>query len=92
MIVRILGEGQFDVPDSALDALNELDDALIAAVEAGDTDQFTSTLGALLADVRSHAVPHPLDTLDQSDLVLPGPDSSMEQVRELLGEEGLIPG
>lgn len=92
MIVRILGEGQFDVPDEALDALNDLDDELIAAVEAGDTDRFTSTLGALLADVRSHAAPHPLDTLDQSDLVLPGPDSSMEQVRELLGEEGLIPG
>lgn len=92
MIVRILGEGQFDVPDEALEALNDLDDELIAAIEAGDTDRFTSTLGALLADVRSHAAPHPLDTLDQSDLVLPGPDSSMEQVRELLGEEGLIPG
>lgn len=92
MIVRILGEGQFDVPEEALDALNDLDDELIAAIEAGDTDRFTSTLGALLADVRSHAAPHPLDTLDQSDLVLPGPDSSMEQVRELLGEEGLIPG
>ena len=47
---------------------------------------------ALLAEVRSHAAPHPLATLDQSDLVLPGPDSSMEQVRQLLGEEGLIPG
>jgi hypothetical protein len=92
MIVRILGEGQFDVPEEALDALNDLDDQLIAAIEAGDPDRFTSTLGALLADVRSHAAPHPLDTLDQSDLVLPGPDSSMEQVRELLGEEGLIPG
>lgn len=92
MIVRILGEGQFDVPESAIAALNELDDELIAVIEAGDTDGFTSTLGALLAEVRSHAAPHPLDTLDQSDLVLPGPDSSMEQVRELLGEEGLIPG
>jgi hypothetical protein len=92
MIVRILGEGQFDVPEAALDALNDLDDELMAAIDAGDTDEFTSALGALLAKVRSHAAPHPLDTLDQSDLVLPGPDSSMEQVRELLGEEGLIPG
>lgn len=92
MIVRILGEGQFDVPESALDALNELDEQLIDAVEAGDEIRFATALDALLADVRSHASPHALDTLDQSDLVLPGPDSSLEQVRELLGDEGLIPG
>lgn len=92
MIVRILGEGQFDVPDSELDRLNELDDALTAAVEAGDPDRFAIALGHLLAEVRSHATPHALDTLDQSDLVLPGPDSSLEQVRDLLTEEGLIPG
>ena len=36
MIVRILGEGQYDVADDALDRLNELDTALEAAVEAGD--------------------------------------------------------
>lgn len=92
MIIRILGEGQFDVPESAVDELNDLDEQLIAAVEAGDTDGFTAALGALLAEVRSHATPHALDTLDQSDLVLPGPDSSLQQVRELLGDEGLIPG
>lgn len=92
MIVRILGEGQFDVPDSDLAALNELDDRLIKAVESGDTNEFTATLGQLLAAVRVHASPHPLDALDPSDIVLPGSDSSLEEVRALLGDEGLIPG
>ena len=36
MIVRILGEGQLDVPDAALDTLNELDTALQGAVDAND--------------------------------------------------------
>lgn len=92
MIVRILGEGQFDVPDSDLDRLNEFDDELTKAIETGDHDRFATALRTLLTAVRSHATPHDLDTLDQSDLVLPGPDSSLEQVRELLTEEGLIPG
>ncbi len=92
MIVRILGEGQFDVPDHALDGLNELDDRLIKAVEAGDTDEFTAALGQLLAAVKALATPHPPDALDPSDCVLPGTDSSIEEVRELLGDEGLIPG
>ncbi len=36
MIVRILGEGQWDVSDEQLDALNELDAAVEAAVDGGD--------------------------------------------------------
>ena len=36
MIVRILGEGQLEVADDQLDALNELDSAVESAVEAGD--------------------------------------------------------
>lgn len=92
MIVRILGEGQFDVPDTALDELNELDEALVSAIELGDTDVFTRALGELLAGVRAVATPHAADALDNSDLILPGPDSSLAEVRALLGDEGLIPG
>jgi hypothetical protein len=92
MIVRILGEGQFVVPDSVLDRLNGLDDQLIEAVEAVDSDAFTAALDELLVEVRAHATPHPVDSLDPSDLVLPGPDSSLEEVRKMLSDEGLIPG
>ncbi len=92
MIVRILGEGQFDVPDSALTELNALDEGLVTAVEAGDDDGFSVALGQLLAGVRAAAAPHPPDALDPSDLVLPGPDTTLDEVRELLGDEGLIPG
>lgn len=91
MIVRILGEGQFDVPDEAIDGLNELDDRLVEAVESNDREGFRSALAALLGVVRSHAAPHPLDALDTSDLVLPGADAELAEIRELLGEEGLIP-
>lgn len=92
MIVRILGEGQFDVPDAALDELNELDEALVTAVEAGDDEAFSRALGDLLGRVRAAAAPHAADALDSSDLILPGPDSSLAEVRALLGDEGLIPG
>ena len=92
MIVRILGEGQFDVPDSSLASLNELDDQLAKAVESNDPDTFAVALGELLAAVKAHATPHPPNALDPSDCVLPGSDSTIEEVRELLGEEGLIPG
>ncbi len=92
MIVRILGEGQYDVADAALDRLNELDSAVERAVEDGDEAVFDAALTALLEGVRTVGVPHDLDSLDQSDLILPPADADITQVRELLGDEGLIPG
>lgn len=92
MIIRILGEGQYDVAQDALDRLNELDSTLEAAVESGDEAGFTSALAALLDAVRSVGAAHPLDSLDESDLILPRADATIADVRELLQEDGLIPG
>ena len=50
-------------------------------------------LGAALLDaVRSAGTPVPADALEPSDLVLPHSDATIDEVRETLGEEGLIPG
>lgn len=92
MIIRILGEGQYDVSDDAMDGLNELDAAVEAAVESGDETAFTTALSALLEGVRSAGTAHPLDSLDESDLILPRADATITDVRELLQEDGLIPG
>ena len=92
MIVRIMGEGQLDVPDDRLDALNELDQAVETAVEAGDEAAFTTSLSALLDGVRGSGTPVADDFLDDSDLILPPSDATIEEVRELLEDDGLIPG
>lgn len=92
MIVRILGEGQYDVADSALTRLNELDAAVETAVEAGDEVAFAPALVALLEGVRTVGVAHGLDSLDASDLILPPSDATIAEVRALLADDGLIPG
>jgi len=92
VIVRILGEGQRRVDDGDLQPLNQLDNDLVAAVDAGDEDKFGTALTALLDKVRQIGVPVPDDEIIPSDLVLPSSDASLAEVRELLGDEGLIPG
>jgi hypothetical protein len=92
MIVRISGEGQFDVPEGHVGELNRLDDDLTKAVDAGDDAQFTAALDALLTSVRSAGQELPADWIGPSDLVLPSPDATIHEVREVLGDEGLIPG
>lgn len=92
MIVRILGEGQLRVDDSATDELNVLDAALEKAVNAGDEQAFRSALAALLDRVRSLGSPLAEDALEPSDLILPYSDAGLADVREMLTDEGLIPG
>jgi hypothetical protein len=94
MIVRILGEGQWNVEDDRLDPLNELDAEVESAVEAGDQERFVTGLAALLDAVRSIGTPLPDESLVDSDLILPPADATIEEVRALLtdSDEGLIPG
>ena len=91
MIVRIMGEGQWDVPDEHLDALNALDEALERAVETSDERTFHAEMTALLDAVRQQGDRVDDDSLEESDLVLPPSDATLEEVRALLGDEGLIP-
>jgi hypothetical protein len=92
VIVRILGEGQLDVPDGELESLNALDDELQTAVESSDEAKFTSSLSALLSRVREVGRPLADDDIVPSELVLPAGDASLAEVRELLSDDGLIPG
>ncbi|WP_455361706.1 PspA-associated protein PspAA [Streptomyces sp. SYSU K21746] len=92
MIVRIMGEGQVRLADSRLAELNTLDDELLAEMESGDESGFRRTLNALLDKVRELGDPLPDATLEPSDLILPAPGATLEEVREMLTEDGLIPG
>jgi PspAA-like protein len=92
VIVRILGEGQLVIEDSALSELNELDAKLEAAVERNDEAAFGTALAALLGRVRELGTPAALDVLEPSGLILPQADATMEDVRQLLADDGLIPG
>jgi hypothetical protein len=92
MIVRIMGEGQLRLDDTHLTELNKLDDELLDEMESGDGEGFRRTLTALLDAVRRLGTPLPDASLEPSDLILPSSDATLEEVRELLGDDGLIPG
>lgn len=92
MIVRILGEGQWDVPEDALDQINSLDGDLERAVDRADLETFRTALEALLDAVRNRGSKLPDDALEPSEAILPSSDASISEVRELLTDEGLIPG
>ncbi|MFH8605879.1 hypothetical protein ACH4D5_00055 [Streptomyces sp. NPDC018029] len=92
MIVRIMGEGQVKLADSHFAELNKLDDELLEEMEGGDSAGFRRTLHALLDKVRELGDPLPDDALEPSELILPSPDATLDDVRTMLNDDGLIPG
>jgi hypothetical protein len=91
VIVRLMGEGQFRVGDDAAAALNEIDNAAVAALEQGDEAAFRARLEELARAVREGGEPLPDDDLSSSDLIVPPLDLSLEEARELFSGDGLIP-
>ena len=94
MIIRILSEGQYRVQDRAVADLNSIDATIEKAVAAGDQQALTSALTRLHAEVIAAGVAVADDELEDSDLILPAADATVEEVRQLLEEsqEGLLPG
>jgi hypothetical protein len=91
VIVRIAGEGQFELPDSDADRLNELDNDAVRAVEAGDRESFASLWAQMLELVKTDGSGVPEDELVESDVILPPRDVSFEEACAEFTGEGLIP-
>ena len=91
MIVRISTENQYVFPDDQADRLNDLDNAVVAAVAAEDEDRFHEAFEELLALVRAESTPLDAEELEESDVILPPPDTSFIEASAEFTGEGLIP-
>ena len=91
MIVRLMGEGQWRIDDALEPRLHELDAATEAAVAAADEDALHAALAALADEVRKDGEKLADSDLTPSDLVIPPLDLSLEEAREILHGEGLLP-
>jgi hypothetical protein len=87
VIVRILGEGRYEVPDADLQAIEQLDSRLEEAIDRGDESSFSGTLADLIAEVRNTGKLVSPDDLRTSGLAVPHEGSTLSEVRALLAEE-----
>jgi len=91
MIIRISGDGQYLLDESALAKINAADDDLEEAVAAGDEERFGRELSRLLALVRDGGERLDDDHLAPSELILPPDDISLAELAGQLSTDGLIP-
>jgi len=91
MIVRISGEGQYRLADDLHAPVNDLDDAVVAAVEADDEAAFATTFAALLDFVREKGEALADDELVSSQILIPPADTTLAEAEADFTGEGLIP-
>ena len=92
MIVRILGEGQYELADSSAPSLEALDAELNRALENGDEAEFATALSKLAETVRSSGARVDPARFVPSDFTVPHDGSTLAEGRELLSSEDLAEG
>jgi hypothetical protein len=91
VIVRIATESQYRLPEEAAEELNDLDNQVVGAVEAGDEDRFHELFEQMIDLVRRAGDPLGEDEIEESDVILPPPDTSFVEAAADFTGEGLIP-
>jgi PspA-Associated protein len=91
VIVRVMGEGQYEVDDEVAKGLNELDEQAAAALQDGDEERLSELLRRMADQVRMNGARLPDEDFSPSEAIVPPEDLSLEEARELFEDEGLIP-
>jgi len=90
VIIRVLHEGQYDVEGEALQRVDDLDEQIFEAVADGDRERYKDLFAQVIESIRKGGKPLAIDDLRGSQLILPAPDSTFEEVRALFEQQGMI--
>ena len=91
MIIRVVTEGQYEVSDSRLDELNELDNEIVELIESGDETKFRDVLKEFISMIHENGKPLDPDVIVESDLIVPPDDLTLSEAMKIFSGEGLIP-
>ena len=93
MIVRIMGHGQIELADGFAADLTTIDLTLIGAIKADDAGRFTEALARLHEIIGQHGKPLPADYLGASGMIVPEPDTTLDEAHRMLAHGDLpLPG
>ena len=92
MIIRILTEGQWRFPSAMLDDLNDIDNGIVDVLADDNEEEFRSLLTKMITMVKENGTPLELDELEESDAIIPEPDITIEEAKELFIGAGVVPG
>ncbi len=91
MIVRVVGQGQFEVDDGLMERLDALDREAMDALGRDDEESLDRSLDEMSRLVRAEGRSLPDDALSASDIVIPPSDLTLAETRKLVSDQGFLP-
>ncbi len=90
MIVRLMGEGQYEFDEKHLDAINKIDNDIVKIVNRRDEIAFKAELRKLIDYVNKNGKKIPHEIIKPSDIIIPPADITLEEAQKIFKGEGLI--
>ena len=90
MIIRIMGEGQYEVDSCLLDQLNVIDNRIVDHVSQGRQKEFREELTKLISTVEKNGRPLDPKEIIKSDIIVPPKDLTFEEAKGVFKGDGLI--
>ncbi len=91
MIVRLMGEGQFEIEKKHVDELNKIDNNIVKIVNKGDEKTYKTEIKKLADYARKNGKKLEDKTIKPSDIILPPADLTFEEAKKIFSGEGLLP-
>jgi hypothetical protein len=86
-----MGEGQYRLSDACVQRVNDLDNAVVKAVDVDDEDGFHVAFEEMLEVIRSEGEQLGDEEIETSDVIVPPADTSMAEAASDFSGDGLIP-
>ncbi len=90
MIVRVMGDGQYQIDSCLVDELNTIDNMIVDHVTKGDQRAYREDLQRLISKVKENGKLLEPTHIGPSEIIVPPEDLSFEEAKRVFSGQGLI--
>lgn len=90
MIIRIVSEGQYEVPSSLFDELNVIDNTIVELVSKGNEEEYGQELSKLIGMIKTNGKKLDDSDIVESSIIVPPSDLTFEEAKEIFTGVGVF--
>jgi hypothetical protein len=90
MIIRIIGQGQYQVKSSLFDDLNKIDNKIVEYVQKGNEKGYKNSLAELIGRIVSEGETVDHKQIIESDIIVPPADMTFEEAQQVFTGTGIF--
>lgn len=91
MIVRLMGEGQYELDKKYVDEINNIDNNIVKIVDKGDEEDFRNEFRKLSDYIRTNGKKIPDKVVKPSEIIIPPSDLTLDEAKKIFAGDGIFP-